>query len=39
VQNFVVTASGPELREFLEGYGAVIFRDEPAAEFQRVSAP
>jgi len=39
VQTFDVTASGPELRKFLEGYGAVIFRDEPAAEFQRVSAP
>jgi len=32
-KNFTVTTSGAELRAFLEGYGAVIFKDEATAEF------
>ena len=35
---FSVTASSGELRQFLEGYGSVIFRDEAAAEFHRAAA-
>ena len=36
-KTFSVTASSGELREFLEGYGSVIFKDEAAAEFHRAT--
>jgi len=32
-----VTASSEELRDFVLGYGSVIFDDQPSAEFRRVT--
>ena len=33
-----VTASSEQLRDFVLGYGSVIFSDQPSAEFRRVQA-
>ena len=37
-RNSKVTASSEELREFVRGYGSVIFKDEPGAELRRLSS-
>jgi hypothetical protein len=36
IRNSTVTASSEELRAFVLGYGSVIFKDQPAAEFTRL---
>jgi hypothetical protein len=38
VRNSTVTASSEELRAFVQGYGSVIFKDQPAVEFTRFRA-
>jgi len=35
VRSVVVTASSDELRAIVQGYGAVIFSDEPLVEFRK----